>query len=300
MQKRSKLIAPILFTIPCLAVIMIFVYYPLIMNVFYSFHSFGMSSVTKEFVGFRNYIELFSDDIVRQALINNTLYAIISLIFQVFGGLLLAAVLEDVFFRKVAPPLRTLYFIPTLISMAVVCLIFQFIYNPQMGLLNSFLELIGLEELQRLWLAEKEVAMYAIIAVNQWQSTGYIAMLFTVAIQKIPKDLYEAAEIDGAGKVKRFIHVTFPLVRQMLFVTMLITIIGAYTVFETPYIMTGGGPGYATNTLALHMYQSGVIKTRTGYASTVAMLIFAITATLSIVQLVLANRGDKGAKKRAK
>lgn len=245
------------FVIPSILILGLFVYFPLIKNIIYSFQSFTLSSTVKEWVGLDNYRHLFSDKIILTCLKNNVLYALISIVIQVGFGLVLAAVLEDVAFHRFAPVLRSIYFIPTVISMTVVCLLFEFVYNPQMGLLNSFLEAVGLDNLTRIWLGSKKTAMYAIIAVSQWQSTGYVTMLFIVAIQKIPRDLYEAAEVDGAGKIKRFFYITVPQVKQMFFVTMILTVVGAFTVFNEPYILTGGGPGTATMVLSLHMYQTG-------------------------------------------
>ena len=261
----------------------------------YSFQSFTLSSVAKEWVGLKNYMTLFSDKIILTCLKNNILYALISIVIQVGFGLVLAAVLEDVAFRKLSPVLRSIYFVPTVISMTVVCLLFEFIYNPQIGLLNSFLEIIGLPGLSRIWLGSKKTAMFSVIAVSQWQSTGYVTMLFIVAIQKIPKDLYEAAQVDGAGKIKRFFYITVPQVRQMFFVTMILTVSGAFTVFNEPYILTGGGPGTATMVLSLHMYQTGFVKNNMGYASTIAMVIFVITALLSSVQFFSfgAEKGER-------
>lgn len=282
--KKKRCIEAFIFVVPSILMLGLFVYYPLIKNILYSFQSFTLSSVSKEWVGFSNYMELFSDKVILTCLKNNLLYAVISIIIQVGLGLVIAAILEDVAFRKLSPSLRTIYFLPTVISMTVVCLLFEFVYNPQIGLLNSFLEMIGFENLTRIWLGSKKTAMYAVIAVSQWQSIGYVTMLFIVAIQKIPKDLYESAEIDGAGKIKRFIYITVPQVRQMFLVTMILTVVGAFTVFNEPYILTGGGPGTATMTLALHMYQTGFVKNNMGYASTIAMLIFIITAVLSSIQ----------------
>ena len=283
-REKKRNIQALAFAIPAILILGIFVYFPLIENFIYSFQSFTLSSATKEWVGFDNYRHLFSDKIILVSLKNNILYAVISIVIQVGFGLVLAAVLEDIAFHKFAPALRSIYFIPTVISMTVVCLLFDFVYNPQMGLLNSFLELVGLDGFTRVWLGSKKTAMYAVIAVSQWQSTGYVAMLFIVAIQKIPRDLYEAAEVDGAGKLKRFFYITVPQVRQMFFVTMILTVVGAFTVFNEPYILTGGGPGTATMVLSLHMYQTGFVKNNMGYASTIAMLIFVITAILSSVQ----------------
>ena len=123
-------------------------------------------------------------------------------------GLVIAAILEDKVFRKSERFFQTIFFIPTLLSLTVVCLLFEFIYNPQMGLLNSFFEAVGLDGLTRIWLGTRDTAMFSIIAVSQWQSFGYITMLFIVAIQKIPSDLYEAAIVDGAGKIRRFFTIT--------------------------------------------------------------------------------------------
>lgn len=302
MNKLKKGVAPFLFIAPCIIVLLMFVYIPLIQNFIYSFEKFSAFSPTKEFVGWSNYQTLIQDKVVFSALKNNVYYAIISIIVQVGGGLVLAAVLEDVAFRKIAPLFRTTFFLPVLISMTVICLLFSFVYHPQIGLLNNFLEAIGLDGLTRQWLGSSKTAIFAVIAMSQWQSTGYIMMLFIVAIQKIPEDLYEAAEIDGAGKLRRFLHVTFPQVRQMLFVTMVTTTIGAFTVFNEPYILTkGGGPGTSSVTLAVHMYQSAFVRDKMGYASTIAVLIFIICATMALVQICFLggdNTEGKIAKKR--
>ena len=294
-REKKRNLQALAFAVPAILILGIFVYFPLIENFIYSFQSFTLSSATKEWGGVDNYRHLFSDKIILVSLKNNILYAVISIVIQVGFGLVLAAVLEDIAFHKFAPALRSIYFIPTVISMTVVCLLFDFVYNPQMGLLNSFLELVGLDGFTRVWLGSKKTAMYAVIAVSQWQSTGYVAMLFIVAIQKIPRDLYEAAEVDGAGKLKRFFYITVPQVRQMFFVTMILTVVGAFTVFNEPYILTGGGPGTATMVLSLHMYQTGFVKNNMGYASTIAMLIFIITAILSSVQFASfgTEKGDR-------
>ena len=293
MNTRKKNLGAFIFCIPGLLILAIFVYFPLIENIIYSFQGFSLSSTSKEFVGLDNYKELFSDPIIWQSIKNNVLYAVISIIFQVMFGLVIAAILEDKVFRKSERFFQTIFFIPTLLSLTVVCLLFEFIYNPQMGLLNSFFEAVGLDGLTRIWLGTRDTAMFSIIAVSQWQSFGYITMLFIVAIQKIPSDRYEAAIVDGAGKIRRFFTITCPMVKQMFFVTMVLTVSGAFTVFNEPYILTGGGPGTATMVLSLHMYQTGFVKNRMGYASAIAMLIFVITAVLSSVQFFSFGTGKE-------
>jgi len=289
-----------LFIAPCILMLLVFVYVPLVQNFVFSFESFSAFSQERAFIGLQNYKTLFGDKVVGTAIRNNIYYAVISVIFQVFGGLILASVLEDNAFRRISPLFRTTFFLPVLVSMTVICLLFSFIYHPQIGLLNNFLEHIGLEALTRQWLGSSKTAIFAVIAMSQWQSIGYIMMLFIVAIQKIPEDLYEAADIDGANKIQRFLNITFPQVQEMFFVTMIVTVIGAFTVFNEPYILAkGGGPGTSSMTLAVHMYQSAFVRDRMGYASTVAVLIFLITAALSVIQTV-AFGGDNTESKKDK
>lgn len=294
MKMRKMQIAPYLFILPCIVMLAIFIYIPLFQNLYYSFFDFSALSPVKTFVGLDNYKTLLSDKVVKIGLANNVRYAIISVICQVCFGLVLAAVLEDRVFRKIAPLIRTTYFMPVVISMTVICLLFSFIYNPQIGLLNGFLKLIGLESLARPWLGMHKTAPYAVIAVSQWQSVGYVMMLFIIAIQKIPEELYEAAEIDGAGKLRQFISITVPQVKEMFFVALFITITGAFLVFSEPYILTkGGGPGTSSITIAVYMYLSGFFKDKMGYAAALAVLIFIITAVLALTQLLLFRTGKE-------
>ena len=293
MAHKRKWLTPLLFIAPCIVILLTFVYIPLVQNFIFSTQSFSAFSATKQFVGLDNFKMLLQDKVVGTAIKNNIYYAIISIIVQVGGGLVLAAVLEDIAFRKISPVFRTMFFIPVLISMTVICLLFSFIYHPQIGLLNSFLRTVGLDGLTRQWLGSSKTAIFAVIAMSQWQSTGYIMMLFIVAIQKIPEDLYEAAKIDGASKLQCFFHVTFPQVSEMLFVTMVTTTIGAFTVFNEPYILAkGGGPGTSSMTLAVHMYQSAFVRDRMGYASAIAVLIFVICVGLALVQIFALGRDN--------
>lgn len=290
MSKRNKLM-PVLFLLPGIFFVTIFVYFPLFQNLYNSFFDFSVFSTEKVFVGLENFKALLNDKIMVAGLLNNIKYAIISVILQVGFALVLAYILEDKIFRKIAPFFRVVYFMPVMISISVIALLFGFIYNPQMGLLNSFLELLGLGELAKPWLGNSSTAIYAVIAMSQWQSIGFIMMLFVVAIQKIPDELYEAAEIDGAGRIRRFFSVTVPQVKEAIFVNTLITITGSMLVFNEPYILTNGGPGYSSITMSVHMYQEGFVKDNMGLASTVAFIIFLITAVLALVQIRLSGTG---------
>ncbi|MCC9264525.1 sugar ABC transporter permease [Bacillus velezensis] len=291
MVSRKRFI-PFLFLAPAL-IFLLFVYIPIIENVFFSLFEWSSFQPEKTFIGLKNYIDLFHDPVFFTALRNNVLYAVISLICQVGGGLILAAVLEDRLVRKWSPFFRTVFFLPVVISMTVIALLFDFIYNPEIGLLNQLLEAVGLDELTRAWLGDENTAMLSVIFVSQWQSVGYIAMLYIVSIQSIPAELYESAQLDGAGKIQQFFHITVPQTKEMSFVAVVMTLTGAFTVFNEPYILTGGGPGNASEVLSTFLYKSAFTKDMMGYASAIATVVLLLTLALSLIQMKFFKTGKE-------
>ncbi|WP_373366013.1 carbohydrate ABC transporter permease [Bacillus velezensis] len=287
-----KRFIPYLFLAPAL-IFLLFVYIPIIENVFFSLFEWSSFQPEKTFIGLKNYIDLFHDPVFFTALRNNMLYAVISLICQVGGGLILAAVLEDRLVRKWSPFFRTVFFLPVVISMTVIALLFDFIYNPEIGLLNQLLEAVGLDELTRAWLGDENTAMLSVIFVSQWQSVGYIAMLYIVSIQSIPAELYESAQLDGAGKIQQFFHITVPQTKEMSFVAVVMTLTGAFTVFNEPYILTGGGPGNASEVLSTFLYKSAFTKDMMGYASAIATVVLLLTLALSLIQMKFFKTGKE-------
>ncbi|WP_391509860.1 MULTISPECIES: carbohydrate ABC transporter permease [Bacillus] len=287
-----KRFIPYLFLAPAL-IFLLFVYIPIIENVFFSLFEWSSFQPEKTFIGLKNYIDLFQDPVFFTALRNNVLYAVISLICQVGGGLILAAVLEDKLLRKWSPFFRTVFFLPVVISMTVIALLFDFIYNPEIGLLNQLLEAVGLDELTRAWLGDENTAMLSVIFVSQWQSVGYIAMLYIVSIQSIPAELYESAQLDGAGKIQQFFHITVPQTKEMSFVAVVMTLTGAFTVFNEPYILTGGGPGNASEVLSTFLYKSAFTKDMMGYASAIATVVLLLTLALSLIQMKFFKTGKE-------
>jgi raffinose/stachyose/melibiose transport system permease protein len=275
----------LLYAAPFLIVTGVFVFYPLAANVWYSFYSFSAFDPSMRPAGLSNYARLLSDPVILTAFVNVGLYAAISVFCQVGLGLVLAAILTQAFLGVWAKVFRTLFFIPVVMSITVIAFVFTFFYDPFNGLLNNMLEAAGLRGWTRAWLGESATAIYAVIAVSQWQSIGYVMMLFIVAIQNIPRDLYEAADLDGAGPVSQFLHITVPQVREMLIVATVVTVTGSITVFSEPYILTGGGPGHSSTTLATHMYRSAFFRDEMGYAAAIAALIFVATMLVSLLQL---------------
>ncbi|WP_035423786.1 carbohydrate ABC transporter permease [Bacillus sp. UNC438CL73TsuS30] len=281
------------YILPALLLILLFVFLPIVLNLYNSLFRWNSFSAGKTFVGLEYYTRLFKDPVFYIALKNNSLYAVISLLFQVGGGLIIAAILEDKLIRRFQPFFRTVFFIPSVISIAVVGLLWQLIYNPEVGLVNSFLKFIGQTEWAHSWLGDSKVAIYAVVAVSQWQYTGYMTMLFLIAMQKIPFEYYEAAMIDGASKIKTFFNITLPQIKEMTIVGMVITVIGAFKVFDEVYIMTFGGPGQSTEVLGTMLYRAAFRNDEMGYASTIGTVIFVITLILSLIQMKLGKSGQE-------
>jgi raffinose/stachyose/melibiose transport system permease protein len=275
---------------PALVLLAVFVYYPVVENVRLSFFDWDAFTPTPIFVGLDNYRTAIEDAVFWRALLNNTYYAVASLVFQVFLALVLAAVLEEAVGKRLRGVLRTIYFIPAAISITVAGILFSFIYNPQIGLLNRFLDLIGLDSWQRAWLGEESSAIWGIIAMSQWQSIGYTAILFVVAIQRIPRELFEAARMDGAGAIRSFFTITIPMVREMTTLLVILTISGAFLVFNEVMVMTGGGPDNSSQVLNTLLYESAFRRDNNGYAATIATVIFVITFAIAAAQIAVSRR----------
>ena len=277
--------------IPGLIMVLIFVYIPVITNVVYSFFSLSSYSSSAKFVGISNYIRFFTKDTLPIMLKNNGLYCIISLIVQVGLGTVIAFLLESKVAGRFRNVYRNIYYIPALISLTAVGILFTFIYQPDLGMLNSFLRAIGQGDLARSWLGDSKIAIYCIIAMSQWQFTGYITLLMVVAIQNVPNHYIEAASIDGANAVKRAFHIVLPLVKEQLLVCSIITVIGAFKLFTEVYSTTGGTPGNSTQVLGVFLYQNAFLHDDLGMAAVTGVFIFIITMALSLVQMKITRSG---------
>jgi raffinose/stachyose/melibiose transport system permease protein len=276
--------------LPAVVLLLVFVYYPVVENVRLSFFSWDAFSPDPEFVGLENYRTAADDPVFWRALVNNTAYAVVSLVFQVGGSLVLAAVLEEFVGRRLRGVLRTIYFVPAAMSITVVGILFSFLYNPQFGLVNRALAAVGLDGLQAAWLGQESTAIWSVIAMSQWQSIGYSAVLFVVAMQRIPREYYEAARIDGAGRIRSFTTITVPMVREMTTLLVILTISGAFLVFNEVMVMTAGGPNNSSQVLGTWLYRQAFFQDDMGYAATVATVIFVVTFAIAAVQITVTRR----------
>ncbi|RGE21957.1 carbohydrate ABC transporter permease [Leucobacter sp. wl10] len=285
MHSRLSRAGGLLWLAPAILILIAFVYVPLVQNFGFAASEWDIYSGTNEFVGAKNFERLVGDPVFWRSLGNNLLYAAVSIVLQVGAALVIAALIESVRSRRTRNALRTIYFIPSAISITVSGLLFYFIYEPNIGMLNSFLDTIGLGALAQPWLGQESTAMMGVIAMSQWQGFGYSALLFTVAIQRIPSELYEAAQIDGIGSVRRFFTITVPLVREMTGLMMIVTISGAFQVFNEVMVMTTGGPNNSTQVLGTWLYRNGFVRNDFGYAAAIAVVVFVLSLAIGLAQL---------------
>ena len=290
---RTKKTTPYLYMLPGCAMVLVFVYIPVIANCVYSFFRLSSYSAGMKFVGLDNYIRFFHNESLGIMLRNNLLYCVISLIVQVGFGTVIALLLESkLASSRFRNAFRNIYYIPALISLTAVGLMFTFIYEPNLGLLNSAFKALGLTSMTQSWLGDSKIAIYCIIAMSQWQYTGYITLLMVVAFQNVSPDYIEASSIDGAGPVRRAISVVLPLAKEQLLVCSIITVIGAFKLFTEVYSTTAGGPGNSTQVLGLFLYQNAFLHDDLGMAAVTGVFIFVITMVLSVIQLKVSRSGE--------
>lgn len=282
----------LLWTTPGAVFVVGLLLYPLVQNVRLSFFEWSVFAPDPTFVGFDQYTRAFGDDIFWHAIFNNLAYAGVSLICQIGVGLVLAAILDQFVHRRLQGFFRSVYFLPATLSITITGVLFTFIYHPNVGFLNSLLEMVGLEHLQRVWLGDAGTAIWSIIAMSQWQWTGYNAILLLVAIQRIPREFYEAAALDGAGRIRQFFDVTIPLSRDMITVLSITTVSNAFLVFNEVMVMTNGGPNNATQVLGTLIYQNAFRNDDMGYAAALGTVVLVITLTVGAIQIFNSRRKE--------
>jgi len=290
-HRLAAALGPYVALAPVLGLLSVFLYLPLIFDVIYSTHEWSSLSPTWRYVGLGNFQGLLADPLFWQSLRGNILYAAVSLVFQVAFALMLAAILESGLLRiRWSGFFRIAFFLPSIMPITVIGLLWQILYQPDVGLIDQALKAVGLGAYAHAWLGEEATVLPAIIAVSQWQWTGYLTVLFIVAIRGIPRELYEAAEIDGARAWRKFWHITVPGVSETTVLMTLITIFGAIKVFDIVWVMTAGGPNNASDVLGSYMYRSAFRDDRVGYASAIAVVMFVLCSIVGGLQLRWSQR----------
>lgn len=274
---------------PALGLCTIFIFIPAVLAVAGSFFTFGITSRVWEPAGLSNYTRAFSDPVFWTALRNNLIIVIGSIVLQVGFGTILAAIL-DRGLPRYATVFRTIIFAPMVVSAVAVALIWQVILDPNVGALNAIIKSIGLTPPTLGWLGDPSISIWVILLIACWQYTGFMMVLILAGLQGIPKELYEAASLDGARGITAFRHITLPSIRNVLIVAVLITTIGGFKVFDLIYATTQGGPANATQVLGTYIYLQAFNLGNMGYANAISVILLAIAVVLGWVQLRVSRR----------
>lgn len=276
------------FLAPALILIFVFFFLPVLASLVLSVTDFDIYAIanpsTTRFVGLANYSKLLKTPEFWQALRNTFYFAIVGgpLTIAVALG---AALLLNARLVRFKSLFRTIYFTPFVTTLVAVAIVWRYLYHTRYGLLNYMLGHLGIAPID--WLGNPKWAMPAIILLAVWKQFGYNMLIFIAGLQAIPQDLYDAAEIDGAGPVRRFFSVTLPLLGPTMLFVSVITMIGYFQLFSEPYVMTAGGPLRATTSVVLMMYEEGFRWWRMGYAAAIAFVLFIVILIATLIQFRL-------------
>ena len=289
-KKRNDEWKWMLFVCPALLFFVLFFIVPTIGSFGYSFTKWD--GVTSEFIGIKNYIDLFQDGEILTSFSNTIFYTISIVIVQNIIGLALAVLL-----KKNTPRnnlFRTLVFMPYVFGTLLIGYIFRFILEPNAGALNAALTAIGLENWIRPWLSNPAYARCVVVFVTIWQCCGYTMMINISGLQAIPDDYYEAARIDGASKWKQFIKITLPMLAPSTTVNIMLSLIGDLQIFDQVYAITKGGPGYETESIAMTVYRLGFGTggATWGYGAAMSVVMFFIMMIITVVFTTLLRKRE--------
>jgi multiple sugar transport system permease protein len=280
-----------LFVAPGVLLFSVFTFYALILTGYLTFHQWSIIEPDKPFIGLDNYDRLLHDDSFRRAAINTIYFTGGSVPLTMLIGLGIALLLNQPLWGRSI--FRTIYFLPIVTPFVVVSIIWKWLYQPDYGLFNFYLLKTHLIDQPLLWLSDQNLAMPAVILMSVWGGIGYSMVIYLAALQAVPEELYEAAEVDGAGAWARLRYITIPMLRPTTLFLMVIGIIGSFQVFTQIFIMTSGGPVEHTTTMVYFIYQTAFINFDMGYASTLAYVLFVMLLVFTVINLRLNRQANR-------
>jgi multiple sugar transport system permease protein len=265
--------------------VLAFIAFPVFAAIVLSFLDWNLITAAR-YVGLDNFRELLKDEVFWRTMGHTVYFTVGSVPTSMALGLGLALALNRPL--RGVTFLRTAYFIPVIVPLISVAMVWRWLYDRDFGLINYFLDLTGLPVIG--WLTDGTWAMPAVIIMSIWKGLGYNLVIYLAGLQSIPRRLYEAAEIDGASAWQRFWRITFPLLTPTTFFVLVVSIISSFQVFGQVYVMTRGGPGNATNTIVYYVYHVGFELFRMGYASALAWTLFMVVFALTLLQVRMQRR----------
>jgi multiple sugar transport system permease protein len=266
------------FVLPALVVLVVLVIFPTLFAFYTSLNRWNLTeSEAQTFVGITNYLHMLQEGRFWEALGRTFAFTIVSTCMTLATGMILALMLNRPLpFKNV---LRTLLIIPMIVTPVVVGLTWRFMYNPELGMLNYFLSRFGLEKIA--FLGETQTSLASVIVTDIWQYTPFALLILLAGLESLPKDPFEAAEMDGASRLQTFWWVTLPMLRGPILVAVLFRVMFSFNTFDTIYVMTGGGPGRASETLTMYAYRLGFEQWHLGESAAVALIMLVLITIFS-------------------
>ncbi|WP_066270789.1 carbohydrate ABC transporter permease [Hydrogenophaga palleronii] len=285
--RRRELITAVVMLAPSLVFLAAFTYWPIVRSLMYGFFDVQLGSAEIFFVGWENYQRLWHDALFWQSLRNTVVYMVITVPTSIGLALLLAVALD----RKLRGTAlyRSIFFYPVMVPSVAAGMVWVFLYAPGYGPINGLMELLGLPKLE--WLYDRQWALPAIIFMSIWKYAGYFMLILLAALQLVPRDLYEAARLDGVSGFRQLVHITVPLISPTLYFVVIIGVLHSYQIFDYVFVMTQGGPADATNVLTFYIYQNAFQFQDIGTASAIAnILLLVVMGLIGIVAVTLGRR----------
>ena len=279
-RKVKNMAMAYLFLLPNLVGFLIFTLIPIVCSMGLSFMEWD-SANPMVFVGFENFKRLWTDDTFKISLWNTVYYSVFTVPLTMAAALGLAIILNQK--MKGINIFRTIFFFPHVASLVAIAVVWNLLFHPTLGPVNNILRFLGIANPPG-WTSSVDWAMPVIIIVSIWKSMGYYMILYLSGLQAIPRELYEAAKVDGANSFQRFKSITLPMLTPTTFFVSIMLTIACFKIFDLVSVMTNGGPGRATNVLVFNIYNTAFINYEFGYASAISMILFIIVLAITIVQ----------------
>ena len=286
-DNRVNRLSPYIFMAPAVIIMGAACLYPVFQSVKLSFYdwSLGTDWASGEFIGLENYLRIFTDPSTFTSLGVTLTFAAVVVAAELLLGIILALLVEQGV--RGLSVFRTIFILPMMIAPVVVGLIWRYLYDTRFGLINYYLQKIGIAP--QLWLADPDVALLSVIIADIWQWTPFIFIIILAGLQSLPSSAVEAARVDGCSTFQIIWNIKIPLLLPVITVALLLRLIDAFRVLEVIFIMTFGGPGLSTEVLSLHIYKTAFISQRLGMASAIANFLLVVILILSIALLIVAN-----------
>lgn len=291
MPSNRATIEPYLYLLPSLLILVVFLLFPLVWNIYVSVHNVSILTILKdwEFVGLKNFIDLLTEPKFYESLKLTLFFAGGSVLAQFTIGLVLSILLN----QKIQGTniFRMLLIIPWSVSTVITAFSFKFMYDDNFGILNYVLKQMGLDSVG--WLSDPNIAIWSIVLTNIWYGTPFTILFLTAGLQSINPLLYEAALIDGATKIKRFFFITIPLLRQFMVTNLILITVWSINFFDLQLIMTGGGPLFSTTTISLYMYRQAFEFGSFSGGATIGIFLIIMNLLLTLTYIKIFNRRSK-------